>query len=315
MSRSARLFELVHLLSGRRSRGVAELAERFEVSERTVYRDLAELSERHIPLISDEHGYRLLETATLRPLNLTAEEHAMLKVALRNPVLQHQPGLRVALNALEAKLDAATAHAEETVLALQLAGVDRSGPGAEKAIEPLRKAVKARRSVAFRYQSLTHLKVGGGRPRWRRVDPYQIFQRDGAWYLVGQCHEHGEPRVFRLDRMNGVKLLDESFRRPADFDLERFLESAWSLAPGREDFEIVLHFDSGLGPLLLNARHHPGEKVRKLQEGTVEYRVKLSSVDEIARWIVTFGGRARVIDPPELRAKVCELAAGILERH
>ncbi len=93
----------------------------------------------------------------------------MLKVALHNPVLQHQPELLSALNALEAKLDAATARAEETLLALQLAGVDRSGPGVEKVMQPLTMAIKLHNSVEIRYQSLTHLKVGGSHPRWRHT--------------------------------------------------------------------------------------------------------------------------------------------------
>jgi predicted DNA-binding transcriptional regulator YafY len=170
VSRPARLLDLVHLLAGRRSRTVAELAQRFDVSERTVFRDLAELSERHIPLTSDEHGYRLLDTATLRPLNFTTEEHALLKVALHNPALRHQPSLRATLDALEAKLDAASALAEETPQALQLAGVDRSGPKSEKAIQPLERSIERRRAVDIRYDSLS-----GGKHQWRGLEPWQLF--------------------------------------------------------------------------------------------------------------------------------------------
>ena len=121
MSRPARLIEMVHLLSGRRARTIEEIADRFEISERTAYRDLADLAAQHIPIYKDEHGYRLLETATLRPLNLTSEEHALLKIALYNPALRQQPALLRRLEALEAKLDAASSKVEETPQALQLA--------------------------------------------------------------------------------------------------------------------------------------------------------------------------------------------------
>lgn len=309
MSRPARLLDLVHLLAGRRSRPVSEIAERFGVSRRTVFRDLAELSERHIPLYRNEHGYRLLDTATLRPLNFTAEEHALLKVALHNPALRHQPTLRTTLDALEAKLDAASALVEETPHALQLAGVDRSGPKAEKAIQPLERTIASRRSVDIRYDSLS-----GGRHQWRRLDPWQLFQRSGAWYVVGHCHRNREPRIFRLDRISGIRRRQESYEIPSDFDLERFLEDAWSLVVGDRRWEIELRFDGSVGPLLLNARHHPGERVEELEDGTIRYRVTLSSLEEIAGWVLTFGGRCRIVKPAELLKRVRETARSVLQQ-
>ena len=310
MSRPARLVDLIHLLAGRRSRPVAEIAERFGVSQRTIFRDLAELSERHIPLYRDEHGYRLLDTATLRPLNLTAEEHALLKVALHNPALRHQPSLRTILDALEAKLDAASALAEESPHALQLAGIDRSGPKAEKAIQPLERSIAGRRSVDIRYDSLS-----GGRRRWRRLDPWQLFQRAGAWYVVGWCHQHREPRIFRLDRISGIRRRQESYEIPGDFDLERFLQDAWGLVVGDRRWAIELRFDASVGPLLLNARHHAGERVEELADGTIRYRVTLSSLAEISGWVLTFGGNCRVVEPGELRELVEHAAQGILGEH
>ncbi len=199
VTRSLRLLDLVHYLGGRRSRTLKEVVDRFGVSERTVYRDLADLSAQHIPVCRDDYGYRLMETATLRPLNLNAEEHALLKVALHNPALRRHPSLRQRLDALEAKLDAATALAEETPRALQLAGIDRSGPSAEEALEPLRLAIGRGQSVDLRYHSLS-----GGKRQWRRVDPWRLFQRSEAWYLVGHCHRNREPRMFRLDRVGAL---------------------------------------------------------------------------------------------------------------
>lgn len=307
MSRPARLLDLVHLLAGKRSRTVGEMAERFGVSERTVFRDLAELQERHIPLYRDEYGYRLLDTATLKPLNLTTEEHALLKVALHNPALRHQPSLRTTLDALEAKLDAASALAEETPHALQLAGVDRSGPRAEKAIAPVERSISARRSVDIRYDSLS-----GGRHAWRRIDPWQLFQRSSAWYVVGHCHQNGEPRIFRLDRISGVRRRPETYVIPAYFDVEHFLEDAWSLVVGDQRWEIELRFERSVGPLLLNAQHHAGEEVEELEDGSIRYRVTLSSLEEIAGWVLAFGGRCRVVEPVELRRMVVAAARRLL---
>lgn len=310
MSRSDRLLDLVQLLGGRRFRSLKEIVQHFEVSERTAYRDLAALERRRIPLTRDEHGYRLVEGATLRPLRLTGEERALLRLALGNAALGRQPHLARRLAVLEAKLDAVASAAEETPEALALAALDRSGEIPREIFSGLEEAAVAGAAVEILYASLS-----GGTRRWRGLDPYRLFHRTEAWYVAGRCHVHDEPRTFRLDRIAGLRNLPTRFILPADFDLDRYLEHAWSVIRGRRLHEAVVHFDPSLAPLLEHARHHAGERVGRAAGGGVEYRVKVSHLDELARWIVGFGGRARVEAPEELRARVVELAEGALGGH
>ena len=307
MSRPARLIEMVHLLSGRRARTIEEIADRFEISERTAYRDLADLAAQHIPIYKDEHGYRLLETATLRPLNLTSEEHALLKIALYNPALRHQPALLRRLEALEAKLDAASSRIEESPQALQLATIDRSGPNAQQVLEPVRVAISTNRTIEIHYHSLS-----GGRKTWRRLDPWQLFERAEAWYVIGRCHNNDDVRIFRLDRISGVRAVDAHYEVPTNFDLDDYLEGTWKLFKGDGAHKIHLRFDPSLAPLILNAQHHPDETVKERPSGSVDYQVTLSSLDEIARWVVGFGGRCTVVEPPELATAVTRLARRVL---
>lgn len=307
MSRSDRLLDLVHLLGGRRARSLEEIVQHFEVSERTAYRDLAALESRHIPLTRDEHGYKLLEGATLRPLRLTGEERALLRLVLSNPALGRHPHLARRLAVLEGKLNAVAAAAEETPEALALATLDRSGDIPREVFAGLERAAAAGTAVEILYASLS-----GGSRRWRGLDPYRLFHRADAWYVVGRCHLHDEPRTFRLDRIADLRDLGARFTPPAAFDLDRYLEHAWNVFRGRHLHEAVVLFDPALAPLLEHARHHPGERLSRRPDGAIEYRVKLSHLDELARWIVGFGGRARVEAPEELRARVVELAAGAL---
>ena len=309
MSKSTRIFELVHILSGRRSRTVGEIAGKLEISERTVFRYLADLQGRHIPVYKDDYGYRLLETATLKPLNLTAEEHALLKVALDNPALRANKTLNQRLTALELKLDAATELAEESPRALQLASINRSGPKAEDALEPLHLAIKRCETVEIRYDSLS-----GGQHKWRRVDPWQVFERSEAWYLVGRCHIHDEPRMFRLDRISGIKGSNEFFEIPTNFSLDDFLDRSWKIFTGDGSYKVHLRFEKSLAPLILNARHHPGEEVTQRRDGAVDYKVELSSLEEIARWVVGFGGKCKVVGPGELQASAHEIAATFIQK-
>jgi predicted DNA-binding transcriptional regulator YafY len=305
MPRADRLLELVHLLGGRRSRTLHEIVQHFAVSERTAYRDLADLGGRNIPITHDEVGYRLVEGAQLRPLNLTAAERAVLRLALDNPTIRANSGLARRLATLEAKLDAVTAAAGEDPAALALATLDRSGPIASGVLEHLEGAIARREAVGLHYRSLT-----GSRRRWRGIDPYQVFHRNDAWYLVGHCHVHGEPRTFRLDRIAGIKPLKRTFEMPAGFSLDDYLAESWAVYRGRRSHEVVLHFDPALAPLIESARHHRSERLERLTGGTLEYRARVSHLDEIARWVVGFGGRCRAVEPAELRRRVLEMAEG-----
>lgn len=309
MSRASRLLDLIHLLSRSRSRTVRELADYFEVSTRTIFRDLAELERVHVPVVSDERGYRLMADATLRPLNLTTREWSILRLALDNPSLRQSSELARRLDLVASKLDAVR-RTEVKVARAILADADRSGPMPAAAFAELERAMEEHRSVEIDYVSLR-----SGRRSWRGVDPWGVFHRGEAWYVVGRCHRADEPRTFRMDRIANLRQLDAHFKPPGEFRIEAFLRNAWSLFHGDEAREIVIHFDSSLAPLIGNARHHEGERMARLPGGAIEYRVMLAHVEEIARWVVTFGGLARAIQPPELVARVAELADGAAEAH
>lgn len=308
MSRSQRLLDLVTLLGGRRARSLQEIVDRFEISERTAYRDLATLDDSRIPIVRDEHGYRLLEGSTLRPLNLSGEERAVLRLALSNPALRRNRSVARRISGLEAKLDAASSASEESPSGLALAGIERTGGLVDGLMDALERAAAAHRSVDIRYVSLSSRKM-----RWRGVDPYSVFHRADAWYLVGRCRLHDEARIFRLDRIRELREASSFFEVPADFDLADYLHDSWSIYLGRRRHDVTLRFDRALAPLVVHARHHPNESIQHLPDGGVEYRVQLSHLEEIARWVVGFGGKVKVVAPKELAARVRKIALGAAE--
>lgn len=307
MDRPIRLIEMLQLLGGRRPWRPAGLAARFGISERTAYRDLQDLSRlQSIPVTRDEDGYRLLEGATIRWLGLTSTERATLKLLLQHPAFRTASDLT---SRLERKLDAATRELEETPQALTLAGPERSGSIPKGLMPLLEQAVRESKPVSLLYRSLW-----SRRQAWRGLDPYAVFHRENAWYLVGHCHLRDEPRTFRLDRIVEAKRLDGAFDRP-DFHLDAFLRKTWGVYRGRTLHEVVIHFDASLAPLIQQGTHHPEERTEPLGNGALEYRVAVSHFDEIARWIVGFGGGARAVEPPGLVERVGEIAGGAYQRH
>jgi predicted DNA-binding transcriptional regulator YafY len=312
--RSLRLLKLLTCLRGKRFRSVEELARRFKVTARTVYRDLADL-ELDWPIERDEEGSgaRLPPGAELPPIHLSVEETALLRTALEQPLLRRERALAPLARSLVEKLAVAVRALEETPTGLKLAPVDRSGPGAELALGGLGRAIEQGRAVEIVYESLSGR---DRRARPRGLDPWQVFHRGDAWYVVGFCRVHREPRIFRLDRISAVGVLDERARPPEEgFDLEAFLEGSWAVFFGRGRHEVVLEFDAALAPLVANARHHAGESKRVRADGAVEYRVTLNALDEVARWVVGFGGGVRVAAPPELRSRVVALSRATLKAN
>ena len=307
MDRPIRLIEILQLLGGRRAWKPEAIAGHFGVSERTVYRDLRDLDRlESIPITRDEHGYRLVEGATIRWLALTATERATLKLLLHHPAFRAAADLT---SRLERKLDAATRQLDETPGALTLAGPERSGDIEPGLLPLLESAIRERTPVSLRYDSLRNQ-----RRTWRGLDPYAVFHRENIWYLVGHCHLRKETRTFRVDRIAEARRLDGAFERPA-FDLDAFLLQTWNVYRGRTLHEIVIHFDVSLAPLIEKGAHHPDERLGRLGNGALEYRVTISHLEEIARWIVGFAGAARAVAPPALVARVAEIAGRAYDRH
>ena len=205
MKRSVRLYLLVQRLGGGRAWRPEEIADHFRISVRTAYRDLADLSSVYsIPVTTDDEGrYRLVEGATMRLLPLTATERAILTLALDNPALRTVPDVDAAIDRLGDKLNAGTRQIEETASGLALTGPEKSGDIKEGLTLLLDGAVRDRTPVSLHYRSLW-----SGRTTRRGLDPYSVFHRENAWYLVGHCHQRKELRAFRLDRIADAELLD-----------------------------------------------------------------------------------------------------------
>ncbi len=310
MSRPERILELYHLLAGRRL-SIAEIARRFEVSPRTAYRDLELLEKRHgAAIVAEEGRYRLMASATLRPLNLTHEEAVLLHIALHQGALAGRGAFARRLRSIEVKLAAAMRGWPTMEPLLALAPVDRTGPAAEAALATFESAIRERRVCEGVYASLS-----GGDRRSRRLHPLCLFERADAWYLAAFAPEHEEVRLFRLDRFDQVQALDARFAPPPGFDLDAFLAGAWELFRGEQEIDVHLRFAPSLAPLILRARHHPQEQATTAEDGTIDYHVRVTHLDELARWVVGFGGNVVVLGPEALRARVVDLARGVVEAN
>jgi predicted DNA-binding transcriptional regulator YafY len=212
MRRADRLFQLVQIIRGRRLTTAAFLAQRLEVSERTVYRDVADLQHQGVPIEGEAGvGYRLGAGFELPPLMFTQDEASALVAAARlaqswvDPAVARdsETGLGKILSVLP---PAARVSAEALALYAPALGL---GDALRRRLQTLREAVQARQKLRLHYRDVS------GDASERTVRPLGCFYWGKVWTLSTWCELRNDFRGFRIDRMDAVDVLPERFRDEA----------------------------------------------------------------------------------------------------
>lgn len=218
--RADRLFQIVQILRGRRLTTAALLAERLGVSERTVYRDIRDLSLSGVPVEGEAgSGYRLLAGYDLPPLMLTTKESEALIAAIRLLKTWGGEALSQSLESAQEKMlailpEARRRQAEQTRLFAPDFGAHRY---AKNHFDVIHQAVSGQQVLQLRYQDET------GRVIERDVLPLGLFFWGERWLLVAWCELRNDYRNFRLDRCLEVRRTERRFSECADRSLSDFL--------------------------------------------------------------------------------------------
>jgi len=222
MRRADRLFELVQLIRGRRLSTAAFLAERLEVSLRTVYRDVADLQTQGVPIEGEAGvGYRLGVGYDLPPLMFSTDEAKALVASVRmaQPRLDSElaRAAEAALSKILAVLPAAARAAAES-LAIYAPSYGDTDPVRTR-LERLRGAIELRRKLRIAYRD------EAGRDSARTIRPLGCFYWGAVWTLGAWCEQRSDFRNFRVDRIAEVTMLDEPFRDEVGKTLSDLLRS------------------------------------------------------------------------------------------
>ncbi|MEV5328448.1 YafY family protein [Nonomuraea fastidiosa] len=319
--RASRLVSILLLLQTRGRMTAQELAERLEVSVRTIYRDVESLHAAGIPLYGDagpKGGYRLLDGYRTRLTGLTADEAESLFLAgLPGPAAEL--GLGAVVAAAQLKLMAA--------LPVELR--DRAGRIQERFLldaptwyrdpEPVTHlpavadAVWNERPLQVRYR------------RWRapqeverRLEPYGLVIKAGRWYLVARSGEH--VRTYRVSQILDLHTLPGGFARPEDFDLQAYWQGylaefearlRWGEAIVRLSPRGVERLADLMTPGVVAAARESASAPD--EEGWTQVTVPIESIEHAVCEFLRLGTDAEVLSPPELRERMAtttyELAA------
>jgi len=311
VNRTDRLTGLILALHGGK-RTAADLAARFEVSRRTILRDVAALSEVGVPVVAlpgPGGGFALAEGYRLPPLHFSAAEATALLLALRALGDTADAPFGDAPRSAGEKLRAAL---RPDVLAaadreLGTLGVARSSPEpAADLVTSLRAAIRDGAWLRIGYRSLR-------RDGDRTVLPRRLVSQDGRWYCYAVCLEAGEERSYRVDRIETATPIPV----PPGADAALASAAAPRRAYDHPDHPEILVRLTAQGARLAEAFVHPGAAPRALADGAWELRVRCPPAElaYYAREIHALGPAAEAIAPPEFRAMVAALARATADRY
>jgi proteasome accessory factor B len=158
-------------------------------------------------------------------------------------------------------------------------------------------------------------KPGTKTPEARRVHPYHLTCTDNRWYLLAHDVEREDIRTFALGRISAPDLATDHFPRPAHFDPEKYLRGSFTVMKGDGDHEVVIEFDPWAADVVRGRQWHSSQQVTNLPDGRSRMTMRLSGLEEVERWVLSWGTHATVISPTALADRVHTIAATLAQRY
>ena len=305
-----RMLSIIYILMNKGTVTAGELAERFEVSVRTIYRDVETLSMAGIPVYAKKGkngGISLTEQFVLDKMLVSRREQQEILAALAS---LRETGAQESGGVLE-KLGEFFRAEPESWVAIDFS--DWSGTRKEL-FEQIRQAVLGRHVIQFDYYGQY------GNMSSRTAEPVQLLFKDYTWYLRAFCRVRQEMRLFKVVRMKRIRVLEETFvpgtrikafaqeygRGPSEN--ERLMEANMETCQitvqihGKEAYRVYDRFEE--------------EQISVLPDGNFEICMECSVVDDwIYGLILSFGPSARVVSPKEVQNEICRRISEMIDLY
>ena len=283
-----RLFEIVYILLERKTVTAKELAERFEVSTRTIQRDIEILSNSKIPVYANKGrggGICLLDNFVLDKSILSDEEQNQILFGLQVQQKLNIDNKKTAFQKLTTIFNKASKNWIEVDFADW--GIDNLK---DNKFELIKKAILNNQVIQFVYYN------SYGQETNRQVEPLQIWFKDKAWYIKGYCRLKKDYRLFKITRMKDVEILDEHFER----ELPKKLEQKYNL----KTISLELEISKDISYRVYD--EFQKENITKKENGDFIVKVEYPENDWVYGYILSFGEHVKVISPEYLKKAIKE---------
>jgi predicted DNA-binding transcriptional regulator YafY len=313
MNRIDRISAILIQLQSRRVVKAADIAERFNISLRTVYRDIKTLEEAGIPLIGEAGvGYSIMDGYRLPPVMFTKEEATAFLTAEKfvetltdRSTLAHYKSAMYKVRAILKNTEKDMLESMDNRIEV-LRTVSIPGTANTDHIQTILSSIAQKNVLALNYfaqHSQEHTK--------RYVEPVGIFYMAGYWHLIAYCRLRKDYRDFRIDRIKNLVVTDEHYADDhpelKDYIAQKTKEKILDA--------VVIVVDKGIHRHLENQKYYSGFISEKNVGDGVEMTFLTESLEGFARWYMMYGESAEIITPDSLKDRVRELTEKLLQRN
>ncbi|HET9430644.1 MAG TPA: YafY family protein [Chitinophagaceae bacterium] len=299
MNRVDRLHAIMVHLQSKRRVTAQELADRFELSLRTVYRDIKALEESGIPIIGEAGiGYTVMEGYRLPPVMFTQEEAASLLLGGKlvnqfrdGSVKKHFDAAMFKIKAVLRSTDKDYVEALDSKVAVQTSPL----PFDETTnvhMSAMRQAIVDKKVIRLEYFSAYKEETTE-----REAEPIGLFYYGQTWHFIGWCRLRQDYRDFRMDRIRKLILKDENFDDSPHPSLAEYVQQ---MTREREMHEVIVSFDKDTSRYMAAIKYNYGFVSQLENEGRIEMRFLTGSLDVFARWLLMFTDSAVIKSPASL---------------
>ncbi|MDZ7265030.1 MAG: transcriptional regulator [candidate division KSB1 bacterium] len=282
----------------------ASLAREYEVSEKTIQRDIECMRNLGAPIAFDrrQNGYYYSDATYYLPALPLTEREALLFVINERILSQYQ----------QAPYYAELKQAIEKILQFLPDDLDLEHRGdfisfqappqtpvQQQKFDQLQEAICDERQIRIQYYTQHRNEVTD-----RTVDPYLIHCHQGNWYLIAHCHVRNEIRIFALNRILAIELTDRYFSKPADFSIEAYLKDSFNIIRGGETYHVALKFSPYQARWIREKQWHQSQKLTELDDGGVLLEMDVKGLSDVKRWVLQYGAEVEVLAPEVLREDV-----------
>jgi len=311
----ARMMEIHDIVQRDNFPNATSLAKRLEVTTKTIHRDIAFMRDRFsLPLEFDasRNGYHYTAPVETFPM-LQIDEGELFALLIAEKALHQYRGTAFEKQLSDAFRKIAQSLPETVTMRLSDwdTALDIRTTGAVNVnVQIFDRLLK---SVTKGLQlDITYTKPNA-EPEQRIIDPYQFASINSDWYLYAFDHLRQDIRCFAPARIQAAKLTGKKYKRPDSFSLDEHLSGAFGPFAGGDSYDIRIQFNKQAAPFIREKNWHPTQKITELKNGAVELTLKLSHLTDIRRWVLGWGGSAKVIAPKELAQAVQAEARAVLE--
>jgi predicted DNA-binding transcriptional regulator YafY len=313
MNRIDRLVAILLKLQSTRRIKAKDIAEKFNLSLRTVYRDVKALEEAGVPVIGEAGtGYSLMEGYRLPPVMFNLDEATALLTASKLVQSKTDEGIWKHYASALDKIKAILRHSEkehieeiDDHIAVMTHPAIVYQPESQLHLQSILKAIGSSSVIEIHYNSIER-----NESTWRKLEPIGIYYMGSHWYLVAFCKMRKDYRNFRTDRIQQLKITSEPIAQTHP-PLQSFMKH---VSDEKQVQQVIIDVEPSVVKYLGEQKYYNGF----VKEENIGDRVRMTfltgSLMGFSRWFMLFGDHAEIIEPVELNEMVAQIAEGILRK-